>query len=108
MSLPPAKARLQEVLKLQSKIFHQTYNPTKIRTGSKYLTQKLKGDTIKDYYGPTEFLKMKDLRRMFPLYDFVDPAEEYRLDILKSRKRRGKGAPTKIREAPSDNKKKKK
>jgi hypothetical protein len=27
---------------------------------------------------------------------------------LKSRKRRGKGAPTKIREAPSDNKKKKK
>jgi small subunit ribosomal protein S33 len=103
----PAKARLQEVLKLQSKVFHQTYNPTKIRTGSKYLTQKLKGDAIKDYYGPTNFMKMKDLRRMFPLYDFIDPVEEYRLDILKSRKRRGKGAPAKTKEASTDKKKKK-
>lgn len=104
----PSKARLQEVLKLQAKIFHQTYNPTQIRTGSKYLTQKLKGDAVKEYYGPTEFLKMKDLRRMFPAYSFIDPAEEYRLEILKSRKRRGKGAPTKTRQAADNSKKKKK
>lgn len=80
----PAKARLQEVLKLQSKIFHQTYNPTQVRTGTKYLTQKLKGDVVKKYYGPTSFLTMKNLKSMFPIFNFVDPQEEYRLEILRS------------------------
>ncbi|KAH3664422.1 hypothetical protein WICMUC_005807 [Wickerhamomyces mucosus] len=108
MSFPPQKARLLEVAKLQSKIFNQVYNPNQIRTGHKYLTQKLKGDTVKSYYGPTEFLTMKNLRSMFPTVGFMDPEEEYRLDILRSRKRRGKGAPAKKREAPSADPKKKK
>ncbi|KAH3674511.1 hypothetical protein WICPIJ_009549 [Wickerhamomyces pijperi] len=105
----PSKARLQQVVQAQSKIFQTLFNPTNQRTGHKYLTQKLKGETIKQYYGPTEFLTMKNLRSMYPTIGFIDPEEDYRLDILRSRKRRGKGAPAKKREAAAaDSKKKKK
>ncbi|CDR39207.1 CYFA0S03e00848g1_1 [Cyberlindnera fabianii] len=109
MSGVPSKARLLQLAQVQAKIFNQVFNPTGERTGAKYLKQKLKGDVIKSYYGPTEFITTKQLNAKFPMYKFVDPEEEYRLDILASRKRRGKGAPAKKREAPSaDSKKKKK
>lgn len=105
----PAKSRLLQVAKLQAKIFHNiTPTATAQRTGSKILQQPLKGPTVASYYGPTEFITTKQLNAKFPMYKFVDPEEEYRLDVLGTRKRRGKGAPTKKRSKAEENGKKKK
>jgi len=80
-SFLPSKSKLLELTKLQCKIFNQNFNPTLQRTGSKILTKKLKGDTIKSYYGPTDFPKFKDLKSMFPALRFTDPDQKYRLRI---------------------------
>lgn len=105
----PTKARLLEVAKLQAKIFHNI-TPTGIpqRTGSKILQKQLKGPVVSSYYGPKEFITTKQLNARFPLYKFIDPEEEYRLEVLASRKRRGKGAPAKKRSKAEEGGKKKK
>jgi small subunit ribosomal protein S33 len=105
----PSKARLLEVAKIQAKIFHNmTPTATPQRTGAKILKRPLKGDTIASYYGPKDFITTKQLNSRFPMYKFVDPEEEYRLDVLGTRKRRGKGAPAKKREKADESGKKKK
>ncbi|CCH41452.1 Mitochondral 37S ribosomal protein S27 [Wickerhamomyces ciferrii] len=126
MSLIPNKARLLELVKLRCKVFNENYNPTNIRTGSKILSSKLKGPTVKDYYGNPEILSLRQVQGLHPEMKFADPAEVYRLKIHASyvllyfdylkfkiltfpprRKRRGKGAPKKKREPPSAHGKKK-
>lgn len=55
-----------------------------MRTGSKILTKRLKGDNIKQYYGNPDMIRFKDLRSLYPTIDWVDPQEVYRLRINQS------------------------
>lgn len=105
----PSKARLLQVAQSQAKIFHNiTPTATPQRTGSKILQKPLKGEAIASYYGPKQFITTKQLNDRLPMYKFIDPEEEYRLDVLGSRKRRGKGAPQKKRSKAEETGKKKK
>ncbi|ODV98168.1 hypothetical protein PACTADRAFT_185414 [Pachysolen tannophilus NRRL Y-2460] len=106
----PSRQRLLELQKLSCEIFQTTFNPTNQRTGSKILSKRLIGPTVANYYGNPDFLKFKDVAKLYKNEDFklVDPREEYRLNLAASRKRRGKGAPTKKKEASSKDGKKKK
>ncbi|CDO94798.1 unnamed protein product [Kluyveromyces dobzhanskii CBS 2104] len=106
MSVP--KSRLLKLAEISAKIFDQNFNPTNARTGSKILAQRLKGPAISNYYGNPDFIKFKQLKKLYPGMNFVDEEEQYRLTMLELRKRRGKGAPTKKREASGDSKKTKK
>lgn len=102
------KSRLLKLAEVSAKIFDQNFNPTNARTGAKILSQRLKGPSIAKYYGNPDFLKFKHLKKLYPGMNFVDEEEQYRLTMIDLRKRRGKGAPTKKREASSDSKKTKK
>lgn len=95
MSVP--KARLAKLYELSAKIFNQNYNPTGVRTGSQILAKRLKGPTVADYYGNPDWIKFKHLSTLFPDVEFVDPVEQYRLDKVAGLKRRGKGAPKKMK-----------
>lgn len=64
-SLIPSRLRMLSVTKLQSQIFQTTYNPTGLRTGEKYLTRKLKGHLMKDYYPPIRPVNWKQLNQVF-------------------------------------------
>ncbi|CCF56710.1 hypothetical protein KAFR_0B04140 [Kazachstania africana CBS 2517] len=95
MSVP--KKRLFELNRLSAKIFDQNFNPQGLRTGSKILSSRLKGPTIANYYGNPDFLKFKNLKTLFPNYQFVDTDELYRLSKVEGLKRRGKGPPKKTK-----------
>lgn len=99
----PAKSTLHTIQKIQASVFRETLNPQKIRTGSKILTKPLIGQTVANYYGSSNFPTVSKLCKFLSdeSYNVVNPHEEYRLDQIASKKRRGKGAPKKIREAPS-------
>lgn len=102
------KSRLKQVVELSCRIFDQNYNPTGVRTGAKVLAKRLKGPAIADYYGKPDMLTIRNLRTLYPGLQFTDLNEEYRLSMLEARKRRGKGAPKKLREARDDSGKKRK
>ncbi|SCU85983.1 LAME_0D03928g1_1 [Lachancea meyersii CBS 8951] len=106
MSVP--KQRLLEVASLSAKIFNQNFNPTATRNGGKILAKRLKGPSIAGYYGNPDFLKFKHLKTLYPGFKFADQEEDYRLLMNEARKRRGKGAPTKKKEASKDKGKTKK
>ncbi|ODV86435.1 hypothetical protein CANARDRAFT_27646 [[Candida] arabinofermentans NRRL YB-2248] len=98
-----------ELNKLQCQIFKTTYNPQQLRTGSKILRAPLKGQTLANYYGPSDFPTVSKLINAWETEEFriVDEDEEYRLERVEDLKRRGKGAPKKKREAPKAKGKKK-
>lgn len=102
------KQRLLSLYKLSAKIFNQNFNLNNTRDGTKYLTRRLKGQAIVDYYGTRDFLSFRNLKTLFPLDTFVDPDEEYRVNKVESLKRRGKGAPKKIKSSEAVAKKTKK
>ncbi|QLG73049.1 hypothetical protein HG535_0E01330 [Zygotorulaspora mrakii] len=103
-----SKTRLLKVAEVSAKIFDQNFNPNGIRTGSKIISQRLKGSTIAGYYGDPDFLKFKHLKALYPGFQFCDLDEEYRLTMIEARKRRGKGAPKKLKEAGGSGTKSKK
>ncbi len=104
---PIPKEKLVKLEKLQCQIFHTTYNPTKQRTGAKILRKPLKGQAMASYYGPAEFPSVSKIARLWKDNEFeiVNEPEEYRLERIEARKRRGKGAPKKKREAGGKKKK---
>ncbi|CEP63143.1 mitochondrial 37S ribosomal protein mS33 LALA0_S07e03356g [Lachancea lanzarotensis] len=106
MSIP--KQRLLQVASLSARIFNENFNPTAARNGGKILSKRLKGASIAGYYGNPDFLKFKHLKTLYPEFQFTDEQEEYRLSMNEARKRRGKGAPTKKKEASKDKGKTKK
>lgn len=108
--VPPSKQKLLELQEIQSRVFRTTFNPTKMRTGSKILTAPLKGQTLGNYYGPSDFPSIAKAAKALstPFYDVINEPEQYRAERVEDLKRRGKGSPKKIREAPSAAKKKKK
>lgn len=97
MTVP--KNRLLKVAEVSARVFNQNFNPSGVRTGSKILSQRLKGPAIASYYGDPDFLKFKHLKTLYPEFQFCDLDEEYRLTMIEARKRRGKGAPKKLKEA---------
>lgn len=77
----PSKARLLELTKLSKQIFHESFNPSQARRGTSVLRSTLRGPAVKDYYYPSQFLKFKNLKAMFPDLYLMDAKEQYRLDI---------------------------
>ncbi|AGO13475.1 AaceriACL141Cp [[Ashbya] aceris (nom. inval.)] len=106
MSIP--KERLQQVAQISARIFDQCYNPSGARIGTKILTKRLRGPAMVQYYGNPDVLRFRQLKSLYPGFKFIDEEEQYRLQMVDSRKRRGKGAPTKKKEASTDTKKKRK
>jgi len=90
-----APSRLAALTKLRCGIFQTTYNPQALRTGAKYLKQKLRGPAIVNYY-PTK-LNISLLSRKFKELDLIDEAEVERFEDVSIRQKRGKGAPKKAR-----------
>ncbi|AWU77847.1 uncharacterized protein C5L36_0D05730 [Pichia kudriavzevii] len=108
--VPPNKEKLIKLEKLQCQIFRTTYNPTKMKTGAKILSAPLKGQTLGNYYGPSDFPSIAKVARTLstPSFTVINEPEQYRVERVEDLKRRGKGAPKKIREAGGAAKGKKK
>ncbi|KAA8911337.1 mitochondrial ribosomal subunit S27-domain-containing protein [Sphaerosporella brunnea] len=107
MAFPVARERLLQLYKLRASIFNTTFNPSNVRTGNKYLRQRLKGKSLADYY-PPRTVTVADMRRIWPELGFIDEQEQARVDAVERAKARGKGAPKKIRVKPDKPTKKKK
>lgn len=106
----PSKDKLIQLRQLQCQVFKETYNPNNIRTGAKILRAPLRGQTLANYYGPSDFPSIAKVARSLSTPDFtvINAPEVYRAERVEDLKRRGKGSPKKIREAASAGKKKKK
>ena len=87
---------------VQCRIFSQTYNPLRLRTGNRVLRQRLRGPSVAAYY-PRRVATVKDLKKAYKGFDGEletwDEDEEDRLEHLTLAKQRGKGAPKKKRTA---------
>ncbi|GME71799.1 unnamed protein product [[Candida] boidinii] len=96
-------SKLHKLEQLQCQIFRTTFNPTKQKTGAKILSAPLKGQTLANYYGPSDFPTHAKLSKAWATseYEILNEEEEYRVERVEDLKRRGKGAPKKQREAPS-------
>lgn len=100
-----AKTRIQALLQLRKSIFRETYNPENIRTGAKVLRQPLKGDLLKDYYIQRNTLpNARQLNKLFPELNCIDPLEDRRLAKVANQRRKGKAPPKKL-DGPRDKKK---
>ncbi|KAJ9095454.1 hypothetical protein QFC19_007564 [Naganishia cerealis] len=92
----PSKTRLMEVKKLTADIFQNQWNPNRVRNGAKVLRAPLKGPQVASYYGNNDDMPtFKDFKEWFPELQLTDPKEEYRLKMVRDRKKRNKGAPKK-------------
>jgi small subunit ribosomal protein S33 len=91
-----APARLAALTRLRCSIFQTSYNPTSVRTGAKYLKARLRGPSMISYYPQT--LSISAIIKESPELGLVDYKEQQRLQDVKDRKARGKGAPKKIKE----------
>lgn len=83
---------------VQCKVFNTTYNPERLRLGSRILHQRLKGPSVASYY-PPRIGTIPQLRSLYPEHQIIDEAEEDWLEHLNVAKSRGKGAPKKKRTA---------
>ncbi|KAK0470630.1 mitochondrial ribosomal subunit S27-domain-containing protein [Armillaria novae-zelandiae] len=84
---------LEALTRLRCSIFQTTYNPTRVRTGAKYLRARLQGPSMVKYYPPA--LNISAIARQYPALELVDEKEQQRFQDIIDRKKRGKGAPTK-------------
>ncbi|KAL9066716.1 MAG: hypothetical protein Q9161_007398 [Pseudevernia consocians] len=100
MSVP--QSRIFDLLKVQCRIFSQTFNPQRLRTGNRVLRQRLRGPSVAAYY-PRRVATIHDLKKLYKGFDEEmetwDDDEEDRLEHLVLVKQRGKGAPKKKRTA---------
>lgn len=97
MALPKVNiAQLRQLKELLAQIFGEAFNPTCARRGAKVLRAPLKGPEVAAYYGKNDSAPtFKDFKQWFPNLGLVDPKEEYRLKMVRDRKKRNKGAPKK-------------
>lgn len=100
IAAPPPSGRLKELYKLRCWIFGQPYNPERRRIGTQVLKKPLKGPLLKDYYYPS--LKLiptpKQLNHKLDGMNCFDPQEYQRVMRVEHLKRKGKGAPKKLKE----------
>lgn len=105
MSVP--QSRILDLLKVQCRIFSQTFNPQRLRTGNRVLRQRLRGPSVAAYY-PRRVATIKDLQKLYKGFDEEletwDDDEDDRLEHLLLAKQRGKGAPKKKRTAEESKK----
>ncbi|KAF2423327.1 hypothetical protein EJ08DRAFT_640315 [Tothia fuscella] len=101
MSVP--RARILALLKTQCTIFNTTYNPNRLRLGNKILRQRLKGPSITNYY-PPRIRVVQELKKAYPDWEVEDEKEDERVEGLKIKRQRGKGAPKKRRTAAESKK----
>lgn len=108
--LAPSKQKLIKLQQIQCAVFRTTYNPTQMKTGSKILSAPLKGQTLANYYGPSDFPSIAKMAKSLstPSFSVINEPEQYRVERVEDLKRRGKGSPKKIREAAGSKSKKKK
>jgi small subunit ribosomal protein S33 len=88
-------------VQVQCKVFNTTYNPERIRLGSRILHQRLKGPAIASYY-PPRIGTISQLRSLYPEHQIIDEEEEDWLEHLNVAKSRGKSAPKKKRTAAGE------
>ncbi|KAL6943225.1 hypothetical protein ACO0RG_002215 [Hanseniaspora osmophila] len=110
----PLKLKALKIAELSAKVFDQNFNPSCARAGSKYLSQRLKGPAVVQYYGDPDFPKGTHIKKRieedlgYPHVKLFNSDEQYRVDAAMRKRKRGKGAPPKKKApAASGNKKKK-
>lgn len=96
MAVP--RARVLDLIKVQCRVFHTTYNPSGLRMGTRILNERLKGAAVASYY-PPRIGTIKQLRSLYPEYDVMDEDEEDWVEHLNIARSRGKGPPKKKRTA---------
>lgn len=96
--LIPCTKRTNTLRQTQCSVFNTTFNPERLRLGNKILRQRLKGSQMALYY-PPRMNNITELRKAYPELEFEDEKEEERLENIKLKKARGKGAPKKRRSA---------
>lgn len=96
MFAPGLPYHLRALTKLRCKIFQTTYNPQGLRTGAKYLRQRLRGPSMMAYYPTT--LNLSRFIRQNPDMEMVNEDAEERLVDVYERRKRGKGAPKKAKD----------
>ncbi len=89
--------RLAALTKLRCSIFQTSYNPTAIRTGAKFLSARLRGPSMLNYYPlemtSSQFRKGKNNTNI----EMEDFSELQRFLDVEVRRKRGKGTPKKAK-----------
>ncbi|KAL6704595.1 hypothetical protein ACN47E_008105 [Coniothyrium glycines] len=101
MAVP--RQRMLDLLRVQCKVFATTYNPQRLRLGSRILHQRLKGPSVASYY-PPRIGTISQLRSLYPENELIDEDEEDWIEHLNVAKSRGKGPPKKKRTAAESKK----
>ncbi|PVI07676.1 hypothetical protein DM02DRAFT_608760 [Periconia macrospinosa] len=101
MSVP--RSRILDLMKTQCAIFNTTYNPQRLRLGSRILHQRLKGPSVASYY-PPRIGTIAQLRKLYPEDTFIDEKEEDWVEHLNVARSRGKENPKKKRTAAESKK----
>ncbi|KAF2730331.1 hypothetical protein EJ04DRAFT_473947 [Polyplosphaeria fusca] len=101
MSVP--RHRILALLQTQCRVFNTVYNPTRLRTGTRILHQRLKGAAVASYY-PPRVGTISQLRALYPDYEIDDEQEEDWLEHLQIARSRGKAAPKKKKTAAESKK----
>ncbi|KAA8625848.1 mitochondrial 37S ribosomal protein RSM27 [Pyrenophora tritici-repentis] len=90
-------------MRVQCNVFNTTYNPERLRLGSRILHQRLKGPAVASYY-PPRIGTISQLRKLYPEHQILDEEEEDWLEHLNVAKSRGKSPPKKKRTAAESKK----
>ncbi|KAF2181858.1 cora-domain-containing protein [Zopfia rhizophila CBS 207.26] len=96
MAVP--RSRVLDLMKVQCHIFNTTFNPNRLRLGTKILHERLKGPSVASYY-PPRIGTVKQLRRLYPEYEIWDDKEQDWLEHMQIARSRGKAPPKKKRTA---------
>ncbi|EDU40647.1 Mitochondrial ribosomal protein of the small protein [Pyrenophora tritici-repentis] len=98
-----ARHRVLDLMRVQCNVFNTTYNPERLRLGSRILHQRLKGPAVASYY-PPRIGTISQLRKLYPEHQILDEEEEDWLEHLNVAKSRGKSPPKKKRTAAESKK----
>ncbi|KAL5119033.1 hypothetical protein ACEQ8H_002957 [Pleosporales sp. CAS-2024a] len=101
MAVP--RQRILELMRVSCRVFSTTFNPDRLRLGSRILHQRLKGPSVASYY-PPRIGTVAQLRSLYPDNDIMDEKEEDWLESLGVARSRGKGTPKKKRTAAESKK----
>jgi small subunit ribosomal protein S33 len=99
MAVP--RQRVLALMQASCRVFNTTYNPDRVRLGSRILHQRLKGPAVASYY-PPRIGTIPQLRALYPQNEILDDKEEDWLEHLGVAKSRGKSPPKKKRTAEGE------
>ena len=99
MAVP--RQRVLALMQASCRVFNTTYNPERVRLGSRILHQRLKGAAVSSYY-PPRIGTIPQLRSLYPEHEILDDKEEDWLEHLGVAKSRGKSPPKKKRTAEGE------